>query len=312
MNNAQSNNTTTNLTTNKPNRTKEGIILLLVLLAGLACGTAYNLCLVATAADDAADHAIAADDDDAADEDVSEESASVLHDEQLPEVPEVDSFEMRGIDVDELVAEEMRVQAEVKARKMAKAKLHRLARCLKGTKAKITRNLFRKGKTYGDWTVARELRDGACGLLTYTRELEADVAVFAAAVTGLLKRELDSNKVDVSYNEEQVVITLLSRTEQSRRKWQAAKDRKLAKARAIQVKLARKLAKAELARRKLAKAEYVPTKAKKISASKLTRKGVVLWKAGFKVEAKSAWKKALKANPTKKQKQKIKRYLLLK
>jgi hypothetical protein len=245
-------------------------------------------------------------------DDADDTDGSVLHDETLPELPQVDSFEMRGLDLDKLVEEEIRVQTQVKALKNAKAKLRKLQSCLKPTKAKITRNLFRKGKMYGDWTPSRELKDGTCRHLTYTRVLEADVAVFADAVTALLKRDLDSNKLAISYNEEQVTITLLTKAERSERKWQAAKDRKLAKAKAIQLKLVRKLAKAEIARRKLAKAEYVPTKAKNISASKLIRKGMALWKAGFKTDAKTAWKQALKANPTRIQKQKIKRYLSLK
>ena len=255
------------------------------------------------------------DDEDAADEasdesDESSESQSVLHDEQLPELPEVEPFEMQGIDLEKLVQEEARVQAQTLALKTAKANLKKIKRCLKSTKTKITKNLFRKGKMYGDWTPSRTLMNGKCRTLTYSRDLEADVFTFAAAVSELLEREINSFKLSLTYDDDKgtVTITLLTRAERAKLKWEEEKAIKLAKAKAKQLKLARKLAKVELARRKLAKAQYIP----KGSASKLIREGKMLWKDDMKREARRKWRAALKANPTKAQKRKIKVYLSLK
>ena len=254
--------------------------------------------------------------DEDADEDVSDadadtdEGASVLHDEQFPKLPQVEEFQMQGIDLNKLVAEEARVQAETKALKTAKANLKKIRKCLKSTKTKITKNLFRKGKMYGDWTPSRELRNGRCRTLTYTRDLEADAFTFAAAVSTLLKREINSFKLSLEYDDDNgtVTITLLTKEERAKLKWELAKAKRLAKAKAKQLKLARKLAKAELARRKLAKAKYVP----KGTAAKLISEGKILWKDGLKAEARKKWKSARAANPTKNQRRKIKLYLSLK
>lgn len=263
-------------------------------------------------ADDTADEGVEEGVEDTAEEGAAEESSSPskLHEEELPEIPEVDEFDLSVIDYDKLVAEELRKQAQVQAQKATQARVAKLQKCLKGTKAKISRNLFRKGKAYGDWTPSRKLQNGKCRTLKYTRKLEADTEVFHDAIAKVLKREIDNYTVSLDFDDVDgtVTITLLSPEERAEMKWEDRRAARLAKVRAQKIKLASKLAQMEIAKRKLAKEKYVP----RGLAAKLIAEGRVLFNDGLKGAARTKWREAKRANPTKTQKQKIKLYLTLK
>lgn len=228
-------------------------------------------------------------------------------------LPDVSDLEL---DLEELVKARKAQIAQEQARKAARAKFKKLDRCLVRTAKNIRTALFRKGKTYGAWTMSKALdeKSQSCRTLTYTRDNEEDVEVFEKAVKKVLARQLKNLTLHVESDEESVTIWLLTSEEKAQIRYEQAKRAKLAKLEAKKQALLKKLADEAIAQEELLGETFEDYKAKKETkglARKLAYKGKVLWKAGLKGEAKKAWRAALKANPSRKLKKSLKSWLSL-